>query len=120
MDKYRTLHLWMLVPMVFMQAGIFEDYWGDFSANAWSVHVHYWTGTAWYFYLILQPYLATHGQLARHRTNGIVGVFLAGGVCLTAFSMLHRDIATAERAVEFAERFGPFEPWLYWVLTAAK
>ena len=101
MDKYRTLHLWMLVPMVFMQAGIFQDYWGDFSANAWSVHVHYWTGTAWYFYLILQPYLATHGQLARHRTNGIVGVFLTGGVCLTAFSMLHRDLATAERAVEF-------------------
>ena len=113
MEKYRTLHLWMLVPMVFMQVGIFHDYWGDFSTNAWSVHVHYWTGTAWYLYLILQPYLATHGQLARHRTNGIIGVFLAGGVCLTAFSMMHRDIANAERAVAFPERFGPFQPWFF-------
>ncbi len=120
MDKYRNLHLWMLVPMVFMQAGIFHDYWGDFSANAWSVHVHYWTGTAWYLYLILQPYLATHGQLARHRTNGIIGVFLAGGVCLTAFSMLHRDIANAERAVQFADRFGPFEPWFFYGVAAVE
>lgn len=120
MEKYRTLHLWMLVPMIFMQAGIFQDYWGDFSANAWSVHVHYWTGTAWYLYLILQPNFATHGQLARHRTNGIVGVFLAGGVCLTAFSMLHRDMATAERAVELAERFGPFQPWFFYGVAAVE
>ncbi len=120
MEKYRTLHLWMLVPMVFMQAGIFHDYWGDFSANAWSVHVHYWTGTAWYLYLILQPYLATHGQLARHRTNGIIGVFLAGGVCLTAFSMLHRDIANAERAAQFADRFGPFQPWFFYGVAAVE
>jgi hypothetical protein len=120
MEKYRTLHLWMLVPMVFMQAGIFRDYWGDFSTNAWSVHVHYWTGTAWYFYLILQPYFATHGQLARHRTNGIIGVFLAGGVCLTAFSMLHRDMATAELAAELAERFGPFQPWFFYGVAAVE
>jgi len=113
MDKYRTLHLWMIVPMVLMQAGIFRDYWGDFSENAWSVHVHYWTGTAWYFYLILQPWFATHGRLARHRTNGIIGIFLAGGVCLTALSMLHRDMATADRAVELPERFGPFGPWFF-------
>src|SRR5688500_3375204 len=44
-DKYKTLHLWMLIPMAFMQWGIFKDYWGDFSENAWSVHVHYITGT---------------------------------------------------------------------------
>ena len=120
MEKYRTLHLWMIVPMACMQAGIFQDYWGDFSMNAWSVHVHYWTGTAWYFYLILQPYLATHGQLARHRTNGIIGVFLAGGVCLTAFSMLHRDLENAKHAVEFADRFGPFQPWFFFGVAAVE
>lgn len=113
LSRYTTLHLWMLIPMLFMQFGIFRDYWGDFSDNAWSVHIHYLTGTVWYFYLIIQPYYATHGQIVRHRTNGIIGMFLAGGVALTALSMMHRDIATAERAVITPERFGPFQPWFF-------
>ena len=68
-SRYKTLHVWMLLPMLLMQAGIYRDYWGDFTENAWSVHVHYWTGTVWYAFLIIQPYWATHGQLPRHRTN---------------------------------------------------
>ena len=103
----------MLIPMVFMQFGIFRDYWGDFTDNAWSVHIHYWTGTIWYLYLIIQPYYATHGKLAKHRTNGIIGMFLAGGVCLTAFSMLFRDLANANNAAQFPDDFGPFEPWFF-------
>ncbi len=114
MNKYNRLHLWMLVPMAFMQFGIFKDYWGDFTDNAWSVHVHYWTGTIWYLYLIMQPYFATHGQMQRHRTNGIIGMFLAGGVCLTAFSMMQRDIMNAHNAASMPERFGPFEPWFFY------
>lgn len=113
MDKYRTMHAWMIVPMIFMQLGIYRDYWGDFTANAWSVHIHYWTGTAWYIYLIIQPYLITHGHVERHRTNGMVGMFLAGGVCLTALSMMHRDIATAGRIAAAPEKFGPFQPWFF-------
>lgn len=80
LSKYKTLYLWMMVPMVLMQLGIFRDYWGDFTENAWSVHIHYWSGTVWYFFLILQPYDATHGRLHRRRTNGMIGFFLAGGV----------------------------------------
>lgn len=114
MSKYKTLHLWMLIPMLVMQIGIFRDYWGDFSDNAWSVHIHYWTGTIWYIYLIIQPYYATHGLIARHRTNGIIGMFLAGGVCLTALSMMHRDIVSAQRSMEMPDRFGPFEPWFFY------
>ncbi len=34
MTKYKTLHIWMLIPMVIMQLGILKDYWGDFSDNA--------------------------------------------------------------------------------------
>lgn len=113
-NKYRNLHLWMLIPMVFMQFGIFRDYWGDFSENAWSVHIHYWTGTVWYLFLIIQPYYATHGKLPLHRTNGIIGMFLAGGVSLTALSMMHRDLALAQRAMDFPDRFGPFEPWFFY------
>jgi hypothetical protein len=120
MEKYKSLHLWMIIPMVFMQLGIFMDYWGDFSRNAWSVHVHYWTGTAWYFFLIMQPYFATRGKMDKHRTYGIIGMFLAGAVCFTALSMMHRDIATTQRAVEFADRFGPFKPWFFFGVAAVE
>lgn len=110
----------MLIPMVFMQFGIFRDYWGDFTDNAWSVHIHYWTGTVWYLYLIIQPYYATHGQMAKHRTNGIIGMFIAGAVCFTAFSMMHRDITTTEKAAAMPERFGPFQPWFFFGVTAVE
>jgi hypothetical protein len=120
LNKYKTLYLWMTIPMIFMQFGIFEDYWGDFSDNAWSVHIHYWTGTIWYIYLIIQPYFATHGQMTKHRTNGIIGMFLAGGVCLTALSMMHRDIVTTERALVTPEQFGPFQPWFFFGVAAVE
>ena len=120
LNNYKTLYLWMIIPMLFMQMGIFRDYWGDFSENAWSVHVHYWTGTVWYLYLIIQPYYATHGQLARHRTNGIIGMFIAGAVCLTALSMLHRDIVSAESSAVERENFGPFEPWFFFGVAAVE
>jgi hypothetical protein len=110
----------MIIPMIIMQLGIFKDYWGDLSENAWSVHIHYWTGTVWYFYLIFQPYLATHGQLSRHRTLGIIGMFIAGGVCLTALSMMHRDIVTTQRATEMPDQFGPFQPWFFFGVAAVE
>lgn len=103
----------MLGAFVLMQLGIFADYWPTFSTETWAVHVHYWTASAWYVFLIFQPYLATHGRLSDHRTNGIIGFFLAGGVGVTALSMLHRDIVYAELAVAQPDRFGPFEPWFF-------
>jgi len=110
----------MVIPMVVMQLGIYKDYWGDFSDNAWSVHIHYWTGTVWYAYLIIQPYFATHGQMPRHRTNGIIGMFIAGAVCITALSMLNRDIVTAQKALELPDRFGPFQPWFFFGVAAVE
>lgn len=120
MIKYKNLHIWMIIPMVIMQLGIFKDYWGDLTDNAWSVHIHYWTGTAWYLFLIIQPYYATHGQMARHRTYGIIGFFLAGGVCLTALSMMNRDIVTTQKATAKPEQFGPFEPWFFFGVAAVE
>jgi hypothetical protein len=103
----------MLIPMAFMQWGIFRDYWGDFRENAWSVHVHYITGTIWYIYLVMQPWLATHGHMPKHRTNGIIGMFIGGAVCITALSMMHRDMDSAERSAIMRDAFGPFEPWFF-------
>lgn len=110
----------MLIPMVIMQAGIFYDYWWDLTDNAWAVHVHYWTATLWYLFLISQPYFATHGQLSTHRTYGIIGIFLAGGVAFTALGALHRDIVNADRSAQFPERFGPFEPWFFFGVAAVE
>lgn len=120
MNKYKTLHKWMIIPMIFMQLGIFRDYWGDFYDNAWSVHIHYWTGTIWYIYLIIQPYFATHGKMPSHRTNGIIGMFIAGGVCLTALSMMHRDIVTTQNALAKPLEFGPFQPWFFFGVAAVE
>lgn len=120
LERYKDLYKWMILPLIIMQLGIFGDYWGDFTENAFSVHVHYWTGTIWYLYLIIQPYYAVKGQMERHRTNGMIGMFLAGGVALTAFSMMHRDIVSAERAAALPERFGPFEPWFFYGVMAVE
>ena len=120
LDRYRDLHLWMLIPMAIMQLGIFVDYWGDLTDNAWAVHVHYWTATLWYLFLVFQPYLATHGQLSAHRTYGIIGFFLAGGVALTAISALGRDMVSAEQAAQFPDRFGPFQPWFFYGIAAVE
>lgn len=120
MSKYANLHKWMIIPMIIMQLGIFGDYWGDFTENAWSVHVHYWTGTVWYIYLIIQPYFATHKQMSKHRTNGIIGMFIAGGVCLTALSMMHRDIVTTQNSLAAPDQFGPFQPWFFFGVAAVE
>jgi hypothetical protein len=114
LERYNGLYLWMIIPMAVMQLGIFPDYWGDLTENAWAVHTHYWTATLWYLFLILQPYYAERRQFDRHRTNGIIGFFLAGGVALTALSALHRDIVSAELSGQMRDKFGPFEPWFFY------
>lgn len=120
LERYRDLYLWMLIPMAVMQIGIFQDYWGDFTDNAWAVHVHYWTASCWYLFLILQPYLAVQGQFDRHRTYGMIGFFLAGGVAFTALAALHRDIVSADQSAQMREQFGPFEPWFFFGIAAVE
>ncbi len=87
MYKYKNLHLWMLIPFIIMQVGIFPFYWPTFSQEYWGVHVHYWLATVWYLFLITQPYYATHGKMQKHRTNGIIGFFIAGGVIFSAMAI---------------------------------
>ena len=120
LNRYNGLYLWMIIPMAIMQVGIFHDYWGDLTDNAWAVHIHYCTASLWYLFLILQPYYAEHRQFDRHRTNGIIGFFLAGGVALTALSALNRDIVNADRSSQMPERFGPFEPWFFYGIAAVE
>ena len=64
--------------------------------------------------------MLTRRQFDRHRTNGIIGFFLAGGVALTALSAQHRDIANAELSARVPEQFGPFEPWFFYGIAAVE
>ena len=118
--RYDTLFLWMIIPMVVMQAGIFYDYWGDLTDNAWPVHVHYWTATLWYLFLILQPYYIAKQKFENHRTLGIIGMFLAGGVALTALAALNRDMVNAELAGQNPGQFGFFQPWFFYGIAAVE
>ena len=95
MDKLKNVWLWMIVPLVAMQASIFVDYWGDFASNTWAVHVHYWIATGWYLFLISQPWLYARGKMDAHRTYGILGIGLAGAFAFTSISQLNRDLVYA-------------------------
>lgn len=113
MERYRPLWVWMIAPLVVVQAGIFLDYWGDFTRNTWAVHVHYWNATLWYLFLIAQPWLFVRGKLDQHRTWGMIGLLLAGAMVLLSVGQLNRDIIYANFARDNPGEMGPFEPWFF-------
>jgi hypothetical protein len=47
-------------------------------------------------------------------------MFVAGGVCLTALSMMHRDINTTQLSAANPETFGPFQPWFFFGVAAVE
>lgn len=110
----------MIIPFVAMQATIFVDYWGDFTDNTWAVHVHYWIATVWYVFLISQPWLYARGQIAAHRTFGILGIGLAGAFAFTSISQLNRDLVYANFVTENPGGIGPFEPWFFFGIAVAE
>ena len=71
-----------------IQIAIFRYYWPSFTTKSWEFHFHYWLVTAWYVFLIIQPYLAVNGKIEKHRTLGIIGFLIAGGTIFTGFSLL--------------------------------
>jgi len=88
MKRYKNLYLWMFVPFLIVQIGIFNYYWPRFVSQTWEIHFHYWLVSLWYLLLIIQPYLAVKDKLTHHKTLGIFGFLLAGGVLFTALSIL--------------------------------
>ncbi len=92
MTQTDRLHLSMIVPLVVMQVFIASDYWVGFLGAPWAIHVHVVTVTAWYILLISQPRLVAKGDLLNHRTVGILGFAVAGGVGFTAISMLPNTV----------------------------
>jgi len=113
LERYKSIWLWMAIPLIAMQATIFVDYWGDFARNTWAVHVHYWIATAWYILLISQPWLFSRGKMDAHRTWGIFGIGIAGAFAFTSISQLNRDIVYADFVIANPGAIGPFDPWFF-------
>lgn len=113
MENLKSLWVWMIGVMIVMQLGIAMDYWGDFTSNTLAVHVHYWNATAWYGFLIAQPWLFAKGRIEKHRTWGMIGLMLAGAMVLLSVGQLNRDIVYANSVRDNPEQWGPFEPWFF-------
>ena len=110
MKNLDRLHLSMIVPFVAMQLFIAGDYWFHFLGAPWGIHVHVVTVFAWYLLLMTQPYLIAARNIAAHRTVGIFGFLLAGGVAFTAISLLPNTVGFGRLV---AEKGYPelFEAW---------
>ena len=103
MNQYKHLHLWMMIPLLIAQVGIFRFYWPNFSHEFWEIHIHYWLVTLWYVLLVWQPYLINKQNISAHRTWGMIGFVLAGGVLFTALSLL-------DMPLKYVENYNPNRP----------
>jgi uncharacterized membrane protein len=101
MQKYRHLHLWLLIPFTITLWGFFPSYWLKFPKASWLHHLHGLSATSWYLLVILQPYLATRGRLKLHRQLGLVGLLLAGLVVASGLAVIPGNIAAAKLDGEF-------------------
>jgi len=104
MEKYKNAHLWLLIPFVIVMLGFLPSYWLRFTEAPWRHHLHGITATLWFVLLVLQPYLVTHGRARQHRLFGMVALVLAGGVTLSALSVIPYNLIN-ERLPETA-RYG--------------
>lgn len=96
MERYSKLHLWMIGILLLIQISIYPYYFRTFTTESWEIHIHFWLVTLWYIFLIIQPYLATHGKMDSHRTLGIFGFLIAGGAVFTGFSLLDFPLKLVE------------------------
>jgi len=103
-NKYRNVHRWLLIPFVIVILGFLPSYWLKFADAPWRQHLHDLTATLWFVLLIVQPYLITRGHTRQHRLYGMVALFVAGGVALSALSTIPYNLAN-ERMAEVA-RYG--------------
>lgn len=96
MESFKNLHFWLIIPFLIVQITIFSYYWPKFTVQTWEIHFHYWLVSFWYLLIIIQAYLAVKGKLADHRTLGILGFLLAGGVIFTGLSILDIPLKLAD------------------------
>ena len=96
MNKYKNVHLWLIVVFIIVLLGFLRGYWSNFANESFGHHLHMLSAVAWFGLLMAQPWLATRGQMARHRRNGMIGLFVAGLVVASALLMLPANIESAQ------------------------
>ncbi|WP_370088185.1 hypothetical protein [Ekhidna sp.] len=111
MQKFKNLHLWMIIPLLLIQLGIFRFYWPKFTTTPWEFHIHFWLVTAWLILMIFQPYLITIKKVEQHRMIGMLGLIIAGGIIFTSISLLDVPLKRIANGAP-----GPPPPFFYGTL----
>lgn len=99
MEKYKHVHLWLLIPFSIAVLGFMHSYYLNFLNVSFGNHIHGITATIWFIFVVIQPYLATHGQIKRHKVIGRIGTFLAGAVFASAMVMIPENIRFAQNDI---------------------
>ncbi|MGK7297444.1 MAG: hypothetical protein ACNS61_16760 [Candidatus Wenzhouxiangella sp. M2_3B_020] len=94
---FRHAHRWLLIPLIITLLGFTPSYFMKLGEATWHQHLHGISATLWFVLLIVQPYLATHGRLPRHRLLGPIGLVLAGMVVASAMAVIPANIENAQR-----------------------
>ena len=84
LNNYKNTHRWLIIPFVVIMLGFAPSYWLKLGEVPFRQHLHGITATLWFIVLIAQPYLVTHGKAKQHRFYGMLALFVAGGVALSA------------------------------------
>lgn len=120
--RYRNLHWWMLFPFAISVLGFSYSYFFALSQATFHQHVHGLSATLWYLLIIVQPWLMAHrGNIATHRSLGIVGLVLAGLVAGSALTIIPRNIDNIEVLADdgiFNPTFAYFATYLDLMLIA--
>lgn len=92
---YRNLHAWLAIGLAITLIGFTPTYFLDLRNASWLQHVHGISATAWMALIVVQPWLATRGQLQRHRRFGILALVLAGMVVASGLAVIPGNIQNA-------------------------
>lgn len=92
MKKFKYLHLWLIIPFLITFFGFYFSYWSIFTEVPFYQHVHGLTATLWFLLIVLQPYLYQKSNMKMHRTLGIIGLFLAGGVVFSSLQIVPNNL----------------------------
>jgi len=92
MKKFQKAHLWLIIPFLIAFFGFYFSYWSKFKEAYFHHHLHGLSATAWYVLIIIQPYLYQKSKINLHRILGIIGIFLAGGVAISAMQIIPNNL----------------------------
>ena len=74
MNKYKYVHLWLILAFIVVLLGFLRGYWSNFAEESLEHHLHMFSALVWFGLLMAQPWLATRGHMKQHRRNGMIGL----------------------------------------------